>query len=108
MSYVSGLTCSTPGWLPCDVLVWVFPEGSAIQNLAGKIAAVLKHAFSTIAGHGSQLPPLHEDGTALSLAAEKRAAIVMEGCAFSALAQTAVQGFAAGWEIPVTVLPADK
>ena len=66
------------------------------------------HAMTSVAGHSSQLTPLHKDGTALRLAAEKRAAVVMEGCAFSALAQTAVQGFAAGWEIPVTVLPADR
>lgn len=32
----------------------------------------------------------------------------MEDSAFGALAQTAVQGFAAGWEIPVTILPADR
>jgi len=42
----------------------------------------------------------------LQLAAEKRAAVIMADGAFAELAQTAVQGFAAGWEIPVTVLPA--
>ena len=40
---------------------------------------------------------------ALQLAAEKRAAIVMADGAFAELAQTAVPGFAAGWEIPVSV-----
>ena len=51
---------------------------------------------------------LHQDETALQLAAEKRAAVVMADGAFAELAQTAVQGFAAGWEIPVTVLPTSK
>ena len=66
------------------------------------------HSGPFIAGDSGRLAPLHKDGTALSLAAEKRAAVVMEGSAFGALAQTAVQGFAAGWEIPVTCLPADR
>ena len=68
---------------------------------------VLMGACTPTAGHGSELAPLHKDGTALCLAAEKRAAVVMEGGAFGALAQTAVPGCAAGWEIPVAALPAD-
>ncbi|CAL5228540.1 g11694 [Coccomyxa viridis] len=48
---------------------------------------------------------LHQDEIALQLAAEKRAAVVMADGAFAELAQTAVQGFAAGWEIPVIVTP---
>ena len=47
---------------------------------------------------------LHQDDVALQLAAKKRAAVVMADGAFAELAQTAVPGFAAGWEIPVTVL----
>ena len=56
---------------------------------------------------GSSAPSrwLHEDKVALQLAAEKRAAVVMADGAFAELAQTAVQGFAAGWEIPVTISP---
>lgn len=44
----------------------------------------------------------------MQLAAEKRAAVVMADRAFAELAQTAVQGFAAGWEIPITVLPTSQ
>jgi len=58
------------------------------------------------AGSNSAPQALHQDKTALQLAAEKRAAVIMADGAFVELAQTAVQGFAAGWEIPVTVLPA--
>lgn len=59
---------------------------------------------------GSSAPSrwLHEDKVALQLAAEKRAAVVMADGAFAELAQTAVQGFAAGWEIPVIVAPASR
>ncbi|BDA51105.1 probable little elongation complex subunit 2 at C-terminar half [Coccomyxa sp. Obi] len=54
-----------------------------------------------------QLPKqaLHEDATALGLAAEKGAAAVMTASAFSALARTFPPAQSPGWEVPVDIVP---
>lgn len=48
---------------------------------------------------------LHEDATALGLAAEKGAAAVISASAFSALARMFPPAQSPGWEIPVDIVP---